>query len=253
MGSFLNVVVFRTIHGDSPLKGRSYCDHCGRAISWKHNIPLISFFILGGRCASCDKKISWQYPVVELITGILFVWWFIIAQSFLHLGQSPWIIIQPVFWFGVAFCLWLVVVFDLKYGIIPDFLSGGLLAWVFFYRVALVSSGIMRSEDFALGLASSVGLMLFFYFLFALTRQKGFGGGDVKLAPSLGLLLGFPMTIVGTLSSFFIGAAVAVLLLVFGRKRFGQTLPFGPFLVAGTTVALLWGNVLWSWYWSLAR
>jgi prepilin signal peptidase PulO-like enzyme (type II secretory pathway) len=251
MGSFLNVVVYRTMKNDSPLKGRSYCDHCGRQLSWKDNIPLISYFFLGGRCAGCKKKISWQYPVIELLTGLLFVWWMIIAQSFLSLGESPWVIIQPVFWFGLAFGLWLLFVFDAKYSIIPDFLSGGLLVWVFLYRAGLYLSGVMRVEDFTLYLVSGLVLMLFFYSLYALTGGRGFGLGDVKLAPSLGLLLGWPGVLVGTMAAFIIGSIFGLSLMSLGKKRFGQTVPFGPFLVIGSTVALIWGDSIWHWYVSL--
>ena len=253
IGSFLNVVVYRTIKGDSPLRGRSYCDFCGTLISWKYNIPLLSFIFLGGRCAKCHKKISWQYPVVEFLTGLLFVWWYVIGQSFFLLGQSPWMIIQPVFWFGVSLSLWLLVIFDWQYGIIPDFLSGGLLAWVFFYRLALFSSGIMQSADFINGLISSLGLTLFFFILHRSTRGRGFGLGDVKLAPALGLLLGWPGVIIGTMASFIIGSAMALALLALGKKKFGQTVPFGPFLVAGSATALLWGDSIWSWYWGFLK
>lgn len=248
MGSFLNVVVYRTMHHDSPLRGRSYCDNCGVQLSWKHNIPLISYFVLGGKCANCKKRISWQYPVVELLTGLLFVWWYVIGRSFFLLGSSPWALIQPVFWFGVAFALWLLVVFDAKYGIIPDFLSGGLLAWVFFYRVALLSAGIMRIEDFVTGLIAGLGLMLFFYGLYELTKRQGFGLGDIKLAPSLGLLLGWPGMVVGVFAAFVIGSLIGICLMILGKKRFGQTVPFGPFLAAGAAIALLWGDAIVNWY-----
>ncbi|MBI1871803.1 prepilin peptidase [Candidatus Collierbacteria bacterium] len=179
-GSFLNVVIYRTTHGTSPLSGRSQCPKCKKVISWKNNIPLISFFLLHGRCVNCKTRISWRYPVVEFMTGILFVWWYLISQSFFSLAGSPFSILQPVFW-----------------------LLGG------------------------------------------------FGFGDVKLAPSLALLLGWPRVSVGIFSAFVIGAVLGLTLILFGKRRFGQTIPFGPFLIVGVLVGLLFGNSLWGWYWGL--
>ena len=94
-------------------------------------------------------------------------------------------------------------------------------------------------------------LMAFFYGLWFFTKGRGFGFGDVKLAPSLGLLLGWPKTIVAVFLAFVLGAVVAVVLIALGKKKLGQTIPFGPFLVLGTLIALLWGSRLWSWYWGL--
>ena len=84
-----------------------------------------------------------------------------------------------------------------------------------------------------------------------MTKRKGFGLGDVKLAPGLALLLGAVETLVAAFMAFVIGAAVAVVMLVMKRVRFGQTLPFGPFLVLGTVFSLIWGDLLWHWYWSM--
>jgi len=91
-------------------------------------------------------------------------------------------------------------------------------------------------------------LMAFFYGLWFFTRGRGFGFGDVKLAPSLGLLLGWPKTTVAVFLAFVIGAVVAVILIALGKKKLGQTIPFGPFLVLGTFAALLFGGRLWGWY-----
>jgi leader peptidase (prepilin peptidase)/N-methyltransferase len=250
-GSFLNVVIYRTTHGTSPLSGRSKCPKCKKTISWKHNIPLISFFVLRGKCANCGTRISWQYPLVEFLTGVLFVWWFSLGKSFFLLIGQPWAFVQPFFWLIIGMLLLVVFVADLRFGLIPDNITISLFILALGYRLLLVGSGQMEVVDMIRAIISGLILTVFFYGLWYFTRGRGFGFGDVKLAPSLGLLLGWPRTLVATFIAFIVGALVAVVLLSLGRKKMGQTIPFGPFLVVGSVVALLFGGQIWGWYWGL--
>lgn len=252
-GSFLGVVVYRTVNGGSPLSGRSKCDKCKKKLAWWQNIPLLSFILLKGKCFYCKKPIDWTYPLIELITGVLFVWWFVMGRSFFLLAGSPWGVVQPVFWLVVGMVLLVVLVTDLKYGIISDWTNLFLFSWVLFYRLLLVGSGQMMAVDLGKAVMSSLVLTGFFWSLWWFTKGKGFGYGDVKFAPSIGLLLGWPRVVVGVMSSFVIGSIVGVLLILLGKKRFGQTIPFGPFLVVGVGVALLWGNELWTWYMTMLQ
>ena len=237
--------------GESPWKGRSKCDHCQKQLSWYHNIPLLSYIALRGKCAFCGGKISLQYPVVEFLTGSLFVWWWMLGRSFFLLAGQPWFVVQPLFWLVIGISLLLVFMFDLYYGVIPDWLNLSLFVAGLAYRLALVSSGNMRVADFNSSVIAGVVLTGFFAGLYLMTKRKGFGLGDVKLAPGLALLLGAVETLVAAFMAFVIGAAVAVVMLVMKRVRFGQTLPFGPFLVLGTVFSLIWGGLLWRWYWSM--
>lgn len=247
-GSFLNVVIYRTAHGQSPLSGRSVCPKCKKKISWKYNIPMISFFILRGRCAYCGKKISWQYPVVEFLTGALFVWWFLIGRSFFLLWGQPWNFVQPLFWLAVGMLLLVVFVADLLFGIIPDSVNVILFGLSLTYRVGLALTNQMQGGDLVSAIIGGLVLALFFYFLWRVTKGKGFGFGDVKLAPSLGLLLGWQKLIVAVFLAFLSGAMASSVLLLLKKKKFGQTIPFGPFLVGATTVSLLFGGAIWGWY-----
>jgi prepilin signal peptidase PulO-like enzyme (type II secretory pathway) len=247
-GSFLGVVVYRTVKGGSPLLGRSKCDKCKRQITWWQNIPLFSFLFLKGKCFYCKKSIDWSYPLVEIITAALFLWWFVVGRSFFLLAGSPWSVLQPIFWLVVGMVLLVIFLTDLKYGVISDGSNLFLFSLVLFYRVALVGNGVMMGVDLWRAVLSAVLLTGFFYGLWWFTKGKGFGFGDVKFAPSIGLLLGWPRTLVGVMASFIIGSVVGVLLILLGKKRFGQTIPFGPFLVVGVVVALLWGGQLWGWY-----
>ncbi|SRR5258706_4024475 len=254
-GSFLNVVIFRMSHGKSPLSGRSKCPKCKHIISWQYNIPLLSFFLLKGKCAFCHKKISVRYPLVEFLTGVFFVWWFVVGFNFFKLVGNPWGFIQPIFWLVVGMVLLAIFMTDLLYMVIPFSLNLALFSLALTYRVGLTGFGIMRSEDFVKAILAGAGLCLAFLLLQFLTRVikkvDGFGWGDIYLAPSLGLLLGWPKILPGVFISFLLGSLVAVSLILLGKKKFGQYLPLGPFLITGTAIALIWGNVIWSWYISL--
>ena len=170
------------------------------------------------------------------------------GRSFFLLAGSPWSIVQPVFWLVVGMALLVVFLTDFKYGIISDGSNLFLFSLVLFYRLALVGSGTMMVVDLWRAVLCAVVLTGFFWGLWWFTKGKGFGFGDVKFAPSIGLLLGWPKTLVGVMASFIIGSVIGILLILLGKKKFGQTIPFGPFMVVGIVVALLWGSEIWSWY-----
>lgn len=251
-GSFLNVVIFRMSHGSSPLSGRSICPKCKHKLAWFYNIPLLSFLWLRGRCAYCHKKISIRYPLIEALTGVMFVWWFLVGFNFFKLVGSPWSFIQPVFWLAVGMVFLSIFMTDLLYTVIPFSLNLLLFSLALFYRVGLTGFGIMQTEDFFRALLSGLGLCLLFLFIqlltWAIKKVDGFGLGDIYLAPSLGLLLGWPKILPAVFLSFVFGAIVGTALLLLKKKKLGQYLPFGPFLILGTVIALVWGGDIWSWY-----
>jgi prepilin signal peptidase PulO-like enzyme (type II secretory pathway) len=242
IGSFLNVVIYRTLHGESVFEGRSKCPKCNRKIQAIDNIPLVSFLLLRGRCRACKASISWSYPVVEFLTGTLFLWWFVAGSLFFRLTQSPFVLIQPLFWLVVGILLLSIFFSDLLYGMIPNILVFLLIGMAFVYRFVLFRSGIMQAQDFLTTLYGAAGASLFFLLLILVTRGRGMGMGDVKLVFAMGIILGLTRTLVAVFFSFVSGAVVAILLLMIGKKKFGQTIPFGPFLVLGTFMALLWGQ-----------
>lgn len=248
IGSFLNVVIYRMVHNDSALRGRSYCDSCKKPIAWYDNIPLISFLMLKRKCRHCHEPIPWEYPAVEFLTGILFVWWYFIGSTFFQLTTNPFLIIQPMFWLFVGILMVMIFFTDFMYYLIPDSAVFLLTMLTFFYRLFLTNQNIMMGRDFMLALVCAVGASLFFLSLFLLTRGRGMGFGDVKLAFPLGLLLGWPNTVVAIFLSFILGAAVGLIAMMLKKKKLKSTIPFGPFLVLGTFIALLWGNDLLRMY-----
>lgn len=251
-GSFLNVVIYRTSHNLSPAKGRSICPKCKKIIPWKYNIPLLSFIWLKGRCANCHKKISWRYPATEFMTGVLFVWWYLVGSGFFRLFGNPWSIVQPIFWLVIGMILLTIFMTDLLYGVIPLSINMTLLSIVLVYRVSLVSFGLMTPNDFVLAIISGVSLALLFLFLQKITKMikgvDGMGGGDIALSPALGLLLGWPKILIAVFMAFTVGSLFGVTLIVLKKRKLSNSIPFGPFLVLGTLISLLFGSAIWTWY-----
>ena len=248
IGSFLNVVIYRTVHDESFVFGRSKCPSCKKQIAWYDNVPLVSFFLLRGKCRSCKKQISWAYPFIELITGLLFVWWFFIGFTFFQLSSRPFTVLQPLFWLVVGILLIVVFFSDLLYGIIPDIAVAGLTLLGLFYRLLLFTSGIMFPMDFWKTLGGALGAFLLFFMLWVGTKRRGIGLGDVKFAFPMGLITGWPGIALALFLSFTIGAVVSLGTVVAGQKKLTSRIAFGPFLVLATVLVLLWGEDLLRWY-----
>jgi prepilin signal peptidase PulO-like enzyme (type II secretory pathway) len=249
IGSFLNVLVYRTQKGKDWVKGRSVCEHCGRLIPWYQNIPLFSYIFLRGKCANCGKRIGLIHPLIELLTGSLFLWWYIAGALVFRLTAAPMHLIQPLYWLLVGCLFVAILISDLKYFIIPRWAIVLLTGATLLYRLTLILTGGMQLADFAWSLVWTLILAGFFFLLFALTRGKGFGFGDVQLAIPLGMIMvSWQRILVGIFLAFLIGAAVGSVLLLTGKRKLRSPIPFGPFLLLGSTLGLLWGFEIWSWY-----
>lgn len=236
VGSFLNCVVWRLNHDCSPLRGRSFCPKCKHKLGWKDNIPLLSFVLLRGKCRYCRSPISWQYPLVELATGILAV---VSFQLSVVRGESP---LSTVYCLLITFTLIAIFVSDLLYTTIPDKIVFPSLLISFIYLV-LQSPNILISN-----ILISLITAGFFYFLVLITRGRGMGMGDVKLVALMGLVLGWPKIVVALFLAFLTGALIGVILVIMGEKRLSSHIPFGPFLTAATLISLFWGGLIWQWY-----
>lgn len=246
VGSFLNVLIDRLPKDKSVIKDRSYCDFCGHTLSWYDLIPLLSIIILGRRCRYCHKKISWQYPLVELITGFLFAYSYSSTPGEPLQVTSPVVSLSPLY-FPEAIFLFivisgLIVIFftDLKYRIIPDqvviiLTVSSLLYFLLFNHQALSINHLF----------SGVVMFLIFFTLLILTKGKGMGFGDVKFAGVMGLILGFPKVVVSFYLAFLTGAILSLILIISGKKTMKSTIPFGPFLTASTVVSIFYGEQLW--------
>lgn len=251
IGSFLNVVIYRSAHGKSWVRGRSQCESCHQQLKWYDNIPLLSYFLLGGKCRFCATSLSLSHPVIELMTGLLFVWWFWMGSLFFRLTLHPFSVIQPLFWLVVGLCLVVIFFTDLRYRIIPDEAVAVLTVLTLLYRIAITLAGVMQPLDFVWTIFGALLVTSIFFLLWKVTSGRGMGFGDVKFAIPFGLLLGWPNVVIGTFLAFVLGAVVGIGLVLAGKKTLKQVVPFGPFLVVSTLVTLVFGTQLWQWYFSL--
>lgn len=230
LGSFLHVLASRYdekrfLLTRDTLGGRSYCPHCKKTLAWYELIPLVSFLIQLGRCRNCGAKIGWNYLWVELASGLIVAF-----------APAPWALVFLI--------LLLISLIDIRLQIIPNELTVAL---------GVVAIGMLALDGSASiwinHLIAAVGAALFFGGLIAVTRGKGMGVGDVKLVFALGLLFGWPATLLVVMLAFVIGAAVGVALIVAKAKGMKSALPFGPFLALGAAVVFFFGDVIiQSWY-----
>jgi leader peptidase (prepilin peptidase)/N-methyltransferase len=236
IGSFLNVCIYRIPAGVSIVKPASRCPACESPIRWYQNIPILSYLVLRGRCARCQHSISWRYPLVEALTGLLFL---LVFRSFGMMWATP------VYWVLVA-ALVAISFIDLDHQIIPDVISlpGVPAGFLLTFLVPWLSW-----KDSLLGIligGGSLACVAWIYYL--VTRNEGMGMGDVKLLAMLGAFMGWkailPIIFIGSV----IGSLVGVPLMLIQRANGKLAIPFGPFLSLGAIVFLLWGADLINWY-----
>ncbi len=251
-GSFANVVIERG-QAKEGISGRSKCDSCKQKINWYDNIPLVSYFIfLKGRCRQCKDKIAWQYPIVEALFGGVFV---LIAwrTGFIlgFLDQSE--IINTSFYLSIGFILLIILIWDLKYMIIPDGLVvGGLaLSVCYFGYQYFISPDFLMSinTDLTRNFLGGILISWFFYMMFAFSKGRWIGGGDVKLGFLVGFLVGWKMVYSVLLITYIIGAIPAIYLLIRGKATMKTRIPFGPFLIIASFISIFWKEdiiLLWD-------
>lgn len=238
VGSFLNVCIYRIPAGESIVSPASRCPGCHSAVRWYQNIPILSYLFLRGRCASCGIRISPRYPLVEALTGILFV---LVFHAF---GFHP---ATPIYWVFVS-ALVVITFIDLDHQIIPDVISlpGIPVGFLASFAIPWISW-----TDSLLGILAGGGslyLVAFFYEL--LTKKEGMGGGDIKLLAMIGAFLGWQAILPIIFMSSLVGSLVGVPLMLFRKADRTLAVPFGPFLALGAVIYLLYGRPLIEWYFS---
>lgn len=242
IGSFLNVVILRFHDGKSFVGGRSACPHCGHELTPVELIPVLSWLWQRGRCTKCTKPISIQYPLVEALTSIIFL------VSYLSLPHTtPLDVFILLVWLVVAAGLLVLAVYDIRWYLLPDKIMLPLLA----PAALLILVEAVAAQAPLLALKSVGAAILFggaFYSIAAISKGKWMGGGDIKLAFLMGLLLGLQKTTLAMILAFWSAAIIGLILIISGKKKRKDYIPFGPFLIGGTIVAYLWGQDIITWY-----
>ena len=243
VGSFLNVVIYRVPRDLSIVRPGSACPGCGTAISARDNVPVLSWLLLRGRCRTCGEPISGRYPLVEALTGALWLvlgWWSWQPDGIDPL--LPWLLVLG----SAGMALWFI---DVDHHRLPD----AIVLPLYPLGVAgLALAGLLSARwplgEVAIGVAA---WLVVIGGIWLLTGGRAMGFGDVKLAPVLAATLawvGVSSALVGLLAAFVLGGGVGLVLMLSGRARRGTHLAFGPFLLLGALVGLLWGETIGAAY-----
>lgn len=273
IGSFLKVVADRVSTGRKFFKGRSKCEDCDNKLKVKDLIPVYSFIKSKGKCSYCSEKLSILYPISEVTTGLVLAG----IAFYISVFSAP----NPFIWVTFAYlafvaCIYIIILFaDIKYKIIPNkvvipaiiivftllLVRFVLVGYSFYKQLAadefgryLLQVGYWHSQMLGIlkmlgyTVLSSIGLGLFFWLLIVITKGKGMGGGDVKLAVLIGLFNSFPLNIVGVILAFVSGALYSGVMMIAGKKTMKDAIPFGPFLILGSVLAFVFGQQIFDWY-----
>lgn len=239
IGSFLNVVIHRVPLGESVVHPRSRCPGCGTELAARDNVPVLSWLVLRGRCRTCGEPISARYPLVELLTAALFV------AVTVWLGAS-WAL--PAYLYLAAIGVALSAI-DLDTKRLPNAIV--LPSYVVALVLLLLPAVIDGQWDAYLRAVLSGAALFAFYFLLAFIYPAGMGFGDVKLSGVLGIYLGWvswALVALGTFTGFLLGAVVGIVVMLRGKGGRKTKVPFGPFMVVGTFLALFFGQSVVDWY-----
>jgi leader peptidase (prepilin peptidase)/N-methyltransferase len=229
-GSFLNLVSDRISRGEGFVTGRSRCDNCSKVLRVLDLIPVLSYLINKGRCSSCKNKISHIYPASEITTGFFYVIIFYFLQ-FYNLGLEYYLyfyfnfsLLLIIFWYDYKF-------YEIPFGVV---ILGSCFSFI--YRIIFLKN--LNLDNFLLEICLWVGIFLFYYLVIWISKGE-MGGGDLKLSVYLGIFLGLPTAIYAIYYGFLVGGIFALMLLILGRKGLKSKIPFGPFLVIGSLISII--------------
>ena len=235
VGSFINVCIYRLPRGQSIAWPPSYCTACRRSLRWFENVPVLGWLLLGGRCRTCGERISFVYPVIELVTPATFL------LQYWQFGWQSLLVVRLVF-----VCAMLILfVIDLRHRILPDVIT---LPGVF---VGIVASFVFEPGwfDAVVGAAIGAGSLLAIAEVYYRVRgEEGLGMGDVKMLAMIGAFLGWQLTLTTVIIASLTGALVGGIMVSFDRANMKYPLPLGSFLAASAVIAAHVGQPLVEWY-----
>jgi leader peptidase (prepilin peptidase) / N-methyltransferase len=235
LGSFMNVCIYRLPRGLSPVRPRSGCPKCGHMLAWYENVPVASYLFLRGRCRKCRVRISPMYPIVEFITGAVFL------AGYLYYGPSALLVVR----LGFAWAMIALFVIDYQHQILPNVITVpgivlGIMANV------LAGPGWVASIVGAVVGAGSLYTIAEIYY--RVRHEEGLGMGDVKMLGMIGAFLGWKLVLLTLVISSFLGSIIGVFVLVSRKESLKYAMPFGTFLAVGALVASVVGDAILDWY-----
>ena len=235
LGSFMNVCIYRLPRGLSPVRPRSSCPSCGHMLSWYENVPVVSYLVLRGRCRACRAWISPMYPIVEFITGAVFL------AGYVWYGPTPLLIVRLVF----AWAMIALFVIDLQHKILPNVITlPGIVVGVL--ANALAGPGWVAS---LIGAAVGAGILFAIAEVYYRVRhEEGLGMGDVKMLGMIGAFLGWKLVLVTLVLSSFLGSIVGIGVLIAKKESLKYALPFNTFLAADALITAIDGDAILNWY-----
>ena len=238
IGSFLNVVSLRWNTGMG-IGGRSKCFSCGKGLVWHELIPLVSFAAQKGRCKKCKSRISWQYPIVEFLSGAIFV---LILVKFPPLDVAS--AVTTILYLLITALLIVITVYDMRHKIIPDGLSYTFAVIAFASMFIGMGGTSLFHVPLLINLLSGPLCALPFALLWVVSRGRWMGLGDAKLMLGIGWTLGFIATVSAVVLAFWIGAVVSVawMLVTFKKVKANHEIPFAPYLILGMYIVLIFGT-----------
>ncbi|MGE5392116.1 MAG: prepilin peptidase [Deltaproteobacteria bacterium] len=245
IGSFLNVCIYRIPHGESIAFPPSHCTECGQRLAASDLIPVVSYVLLRGRCRYCKTNIPIRYPLVELLTGMVFL------LLYIRYGLS-----LSFAFYAIMMATMIVVFFiDLDHLIIPDrlvvfasCLAGLTAIYNLFMPLTVYGDSIWWNPLLGALIGSGSLLIVAIIGSIIFRTDEAMGGGDIKLMIPIGLFLGWRLTIVTLFLAIIIAGLVGIFLLLLKKTSRGSSIPFGPFIVLATFIALMWGYQIIEWY-----
>lgn len=283
VGSLSNALAQRSLT-TTTFFGRSYCPHCHQQLRWYDLFPILSYLFLRGKCRYCHQAIPIEYLLTEGLVAILISYTFATVLPANLLTNFSIISVLPIadtlFKTFIIFVMVTTLITDFKQGIIPDRITYpsivvGIIysSLITIFKIYLIYQSIVHSalgkyllppqsdyfyrhalaasEPLIFGIISGVIIGLFFAALIIFTKGRGMGGGDLKLGIFIGLVLSFPNALIALMLSFLSGSIAGITLLIIGKRKLGQTIPFGPFLSIGTIATLFWSDKILNWYLNL--
>jgi leader peptidase (prepilin peptidase) / N-methyltransferase len=243
VGSFLNVVIYRLPLEQSVVHPRSRCPSCGKLIPWYRNVPVLSWLVLRAKCGDCGAAISARYPLVEILTAVLFT-----AAAAREPSMLAWPV-QFLFLGSVLACVFI----DLDHWILPDKITlPGIV--IGFLTAPFVHPGepLDNLLTSGLGLLFGGGSLYFVALAYkAYAKKDGMGGGDIKFLAMVGAFLGLRGALITLFLSSILGSILGLFLILFRGKKGSTAIPFGPYLALGAFAAFFFGEALWQWYFGM--